>query len=203
VIDASAEASLVVVGSRGLGGFTGLMLGSVGSQLAAHSKSPVIVVRPPGDPGDMGVGPGRAPVVVGVDGIPESEAALDFAFDQAAARGVTLRAMYAWWMLSISALGPTDRMHYDTMQAEDEARRLLAEATAGWRGKYPDVELELVPTHALNPIVAVLDLSQDAGLLVVSRHGGNALTRLLLGSVGDVAVREASCPVAVVPERNA
>jgi nucleotide-binding universal stress UspA family protein len=203
LIDTSAEASLVVVGSRGLGGFAGLMLGSVGAQLAAHSKAPVIVMRPPGEPGNMGAGPGSAPVVVGIDGIPGSEAALEFAFDEAAARGAVLRAMYAWWMLSISALGPTDRLHYDVSQAEDEVRRLLAEATAGWRSKYPEVEVELVPAHAVNPIVAVLDLSRDAGLLVVSRHGGNALTRLLLGSVGDVAVREASGPVAVVPERTA
>lgn len=200
LVDASDRASLVVVGSRGLGGFTGLLLGSVGAQLAAHSRSPVVVIRPPGEPGHLGAGPPHAPVVVGIDGIPESEAALAFAFDQAAARGVGLRALYAWWMVPLSSLGPSGRRHYDLVEAEDEARRMLGEATAGWRQKYSDVDVELLPAHSMNPAVALLDASHDTGLLVVSRHGGNALTRLVLGSVGDIAVREADCPVAIVPE---
>jgi nucleotide-binding universal stress UspA family protein len=79
---------------------------------------------------------------------------------------------------------------------------MLGEATAGARAQYPDVEARLVPAHALNPVVALMEASADAGLLVVSRHGGNVLTRLLFSSVGDVAVREAPCPVAVVPEAS-
>jgi nucleotide-binding universal stress UspA family protein len=54
----------------------------------------------------------------------------------------------------------------------------------------------------MNPVVGLLELSRKAGLLVVSRHGGNALSRLLLGSISDIAVREAECPVAVVPEES-
>jgi nucleotide-binding universal stress UspA family protein len=92
--------------------------------------------------------------------------------------------------------------HYDFVSAEDEARRMLAEATAGWCGTYPDVEVNLIPARFANPTVALLELSKDAGLLVVSRHGGNALSRLLFASTGDIAVREAECPVAVVPEQS-
>jgi nucleotide-binding universal stress UspA family protein len=87
------------------------------------------------------------------------------------------------------------------MAAEGDARRLLAEAVSGWQSQYPDVKVELRPAQAINPTLALLEESEHAGLLVVSRHGGNALTRLLLGSIGDTAVRKASCPVAVVPER--
>jgi nucleotide-binding universal stress UspA family protein len=79
---------------------------------------------------------------------------------------------------------------------------MLVEATAAAREPYPQVEVELRPAHALNPVMALLDASADAGLLVVSRHGGNALSRLLFSSVGDTAVREAACPVAVVPETS-
>ena len=61
---------------------------------------------------------------------------------------------------------------------------------------------EITRTHALNPVVVLLEASADAGLLVVSRHGGNALTRLIFSSIGDTAVREAACPVAVVPEHS-
>jgi nucleotide-binding universal stress UspA family protein len=202
LVAASARAELVVVGSRGLGGFAGLLLGSVGTQLAAHSRCPVIVVRPPDDKGALGVGPAHRPVVVGIDGVSDGTSALTFAFDEASARGVPLLALYAWWMLPPSDVGPMAPRHYDLTSAGDEARRLLAEATAGWRENYPDVEVSLVPAHSMNPTVALLELSQDAGLLVVSRHGGNALTRLLFGSVGDIAVREAACPVAVVPEQS-
>ena len=202
LVDESRDAALVVVGSRGLGGFEGLLLGSVGTQLAAHSRCPVIVIRPTGEPGNLGVGPPRRPVVIGVDGVPESESALAFAFDQASARGVPLIALYAWWMLPVANLGPTNRRHYDLSEAEDEAHRMLSEAAAGWRDKYPEVETQLVAAHSINPTVALLAAGRDAGLLVVSRHGGNTLTRLLIGSVGDSVVRQAACPVAVVPESS-
>lgn len=205
----SADATLVVVGSRGRGGFKGLLLGSVGLQLTAHSAAPVIVMRPPDGPGEPGVGPKPLPVVVGVDGIPDSEAAVEFAIREAAARAAPLVVLYAWWMLPVTKLGRaglqqprTSTPQADLAAAEEEVRRLLAEATAGARTRHPEVEVELRPAHAMNPATALLDASVDAGLLVVSRHGGNALTRLIFSSIGDIAVREAACPVAVVPEAS-
>jgi nucleotide-binding universal stress UspA family protein len=201
LVAASRDAALVVVGSRGLGGFAGLLLGSVGTQLAAHSVAPVIVMRPPNDRGNLGSAPTSAPVMVGVDGIPESAAALGFAFEEASARKVGLIATYAWWMLPPSSLNPESPRKYDPVEAEDAARRMLAEAVAGWRSQYPDVNVTLQPERSLNPVAGLLEQSRTAGLLVVSRHGGNALSRLLFASISDIAVREAHCPVAVVPDR--
>jgi len=199
LVDASADADLVVVGSRGHGGFAGLLLGSAGTQLAAHSRSPLVVVRPVGDRGNLGASPPDRPVLVGVDAATDCQAALEFAFEEAAARGVPLHALYAWWSVMPGELGPEDRL-YDLQAARDEARRLLSESVAGWRDKFPDVPIHLEPLRAPNPYLVLIEESRNAGLLVVSRHGGNALTRLLLAAVGDVAVREAHCPVAVVPE---
>ncbi len=209
LVAASREAALVVVGSRGLGGFAGLLLGSVGTQLSAHSACPVIVMRPADGENDLGAPPAPKPVVVGVDGVPDSDAALEFAFAEAAARGAPVIALYAWWMLPVSQLGPSDPRQYrppwpesDRAAVDEEARRMLAEATVGVRERYPGVPVTLQPAHAMNPVMVLLEASADAGLLVVSRHGGNAFTRLIFSSVGDIAVREASCPVAVVPEHS-
>ena len=72
MLEASETADLIVIGSRGRGGFTGLLLGSVGAQVAAHSACPVAVIRQTAAPGAVGI-------VVGIDGSPAAEAALAFA----------------------------------------------------------------------------------------------------------------------------
>ncbi|MET9231076.1 universal stress protein [Lentzea sp. NPDC003310] len=82
----SARAREVVVGSRGLGGFTGALIGSTAVALSAHGECPVVVVR-----GQQSEGP----VVVGVDLSPGSDAALGFGFEEAAASGAPLVAAMA------------------------------------------------------------------------------------------------------------
>src|SRR5581483_3067747 len=71
----SAEASLMVLGSRGLGGVSGLLLGSVAVGLVSRAECPVVVIR--GEDRTAGSDE-RTPVVVGVDGSPMSEAALAY-----------------------------------------------------------------------------------------------------------------------------
>lgn len=199
LVELSRSTDLVVVGARGAGGFTGLLAGSVATQLAAHSQAPTIVVRPPHAAASLADPPIRGPVVVGVDGTPEAVDVVGFAFDEASARGVPLIAVYAWWMLPTGNLGPTTLRHYDEREAQEEARRLLAESVAGWADKYPEVPFEQRATFSANPAAELLDLTEDAGLLVVGTHGGNALTRFVIGSVSDALVRHAACPIAVVP----
>ena len=50
LLEASEGADLLVVGSRGLGGFKGLLLGSVSTKMANHARCPVVIVRPPASP---------------------------------------------------------------------------------------------------------------------------------------------------------
>jgi nucleotide-binding universal stress UspA family protein len=191
--------TLVVVGARGQGGFTGLLAGSVSTQLAAHAHSPVVVVRPPDDEHAA-----TRPVVVGVDGSAESTAALGFAFDAASARGVGLVAIYAWQALPTTNLGPVTRCHYDPAQARAEAARMLAEQLAGWQEKYPDVPVERRAILSFNPAETLVEASADAGLVVVGSRGLGGFTGMLLGSASRALVHHAHCTLAVVhgPEGN-
>ncbi|MEV1292197.1 universal stress protein [Pseudonocardia sp. NPDC049635] len=184
----SRSAVLTVVGSRGLGGFTGLLIGSVAVTLAAHGGSPVLVVR-----GERAPGSGL-PVLLGVDGSPAGEAAVGVAFEEASRRSVPLRALHAW---SDVVVDPAVAVLIDSEAWETEERALLAERLAGWSGKYPDVEVERVVVRD-RPARALVRHSAEAGLVVLGSRGRGGLAGLLLGSVGQAVLRHATCPVLIV-----
>jgi len=178
LVELSRGASLVVVGCRGSGGFAGLLIGSVGAQVAMYSQAPVIVMRPPDGPGAPVP---DAQVVVGVDGSSSSTDVVGFAFDEAKQRGVPLVAVHAT---------------RDDAPVADPAGA-LADALAGWAEKYPEVPL--IPTvRPMDPAPALIDASRDAGLVVVGNRGHGGFARLLLGSVSQALIGHAACPVAVV-----
>jgi nucleotide-binding universal stress UspA family protein len=189
LLAASRRAGLVVLGDRGLGGFTGLLVGSVAIGLAARAECPVVVVR-----GERSSDVG--PIVVGIDGSPVSEAALAFAFEAAAARKADLVAVHAWNdNVFEAAVAPL--LDWDAIEADEH--RVLAERLAGWGAKYPDVEVRRVvvrdrPAHAL--------IEQASGtaaqLVVVGSHGQGSAAGLVLGSVSHAVLHHSPCPVAVV-----
>jgi nucleotide-binding universal stress UspA family protein len=200
----SGRASMLVVGTRGLGGVSGLLLGSVAVSLVSRAKCPVVVVRGDGRPaGAVGADAAvavsaDAPIVVGVDGSPMSEAALAYAYEAASVHGAPLVAVHAWH------LSPEDSrlvpyIDLDVVAAEEE--RLVAEQTAGWAEKYPDVTLRRVvvmgrPGHVLR------EQSAGARLLVVGARGRGGVAGLLLGSTSQALIHRADCPVAVVRPRS-
>ena len=185
----SERAQLVVIGDRGLGGVSGLLLGSVAAGLGAHAKSPLVVVR-----GDDANPDHAAPVVVGVDGSPLSEAALAYAYEAAAARGVPLVAVHTWREL----VGDLDVAPLlDLNGIETEEREVLAERLAGWGEKYPDVPVQRVVTKE-RPAHALVEQSRRAQLVVVGSRGRGGFKGLLLGSVSHAVLHRSHCPVAVV-----
>lgn len=187
--DEARRAQLLVIGDRGRGGFTGLLLGSVAVAMAAHAACPVVVVR--GDEPDFSA---ERPVVVGVDGSPTGEAALAFAYDAAASRGVPLVAVHAW---SGSVADVPVAALIDADAVEREELQVLAERLAGWTQKYPDVVVQrLVPRS--HPVPALVECTNDAQLLVVGSRGRGGLAGLLLGSVSQGVLHRSHCPVAVV-----
>jgi len=192
----SRQAEIVVVGDRGLGGFTGLLVGSVAVALAAHAGCPLVVVR--------GAEPDRAaplpdPVVVGVDGSPESEAALAFAFGAADLRRVPLVAVHAWWDLVVD---PTMGPLVDWAAVEADEHEVLAERLAGWAETYPDVPVRRLVVRD-RPAHALVEESGRAQLVVVGSRGRGGLRGMLLGSVSQALLHHAHCPVAVVRQRAA
>jgi len=181
------RAQLLVLGDRGLGGVTGLVLGSVAVALAARGACPVVIVR--GETRNT-----DGPVVVGTDGSPISEAALGFAFDAAAVRGAELVALHAWSPTAVDkALEPV--MDWDAVADEEEA--VLAERLSGWGQKYPQVTVRrsVVRDGAAR---ALVDASRGAQLVVVGSRGRGNAAGLLLGSVSHGVLHAAHCPVAIV-----
>ncbi|MFC5745859.1 universal stress protein [Actinomadura rugatobispora] len=190
LIEAGADADLVVVGSRGLGGFTGLMLGSVGAQLAAHAPCPVVVVR-----GEPEPAPEQEPgtVVVGVDGSPASRAALALAFTEAEAHGARLTAVIAWDSARPDDLPPL----VDADGLREAARTRLEQLLIFWRESHPRVEATAKVVSG-PPREALMTASVGARLLVVGSRGLGGVRGLLLGSVSYALLHHAECPVAVV-----
>ncbi|MBO4273442.1 universal stress protein [Microbispora triticiradicis] len=185
--DKGEEAVEIVLGSRGLGGFAGLVVGSVVFHVAGHAPCPVVVVRP-------GWSGGRGEIVVGVDDSPECDPALAYAFEQARLHGCGLRAVHAW-RLPVHPLAP--EITYDVEEAREARRRVAAEKLAGPRRGYPEVPVheEVVYGH---PVDALIQASRAAGLLVVGSRGRGALGSVMLGSVSRGVLNHAGCPVAVV-----
>ncbi|MEU6641550.1 universal stress protein [Saccharomonospora sp. NPDC046836] len=190
----SHHARLVVLGSRGLGGFTGMLVGSTAVALAAHGHCPVIVVRgkrPEDKP------PTDGPVVVGADGSAAGAAALEFAFGEAALRGVGVKAIRTWNDVPLEA---TVRMYPLTVDPADidfEERAVLEAQVAVWQEKYPGVEAESIIARG-RPVRRLLEHGEHAQLIVVGSRGRGGFHGMLLGSTSQALVVHALCPVAVV-----
>lgn len=194
LVDASDGAALTVIGSLGSGRLQEVLLGSVALHVAAHGRSPVAVV--PYDQDSR-----RGPVLVGVDGRRDSEAAVEFAFDEAALRGVDLVAVMAFdsWARQGFARRP---ISFDVTEAQEE-HAVISEQLAGWAEKYPDVRVhEHVfrgrPAECLLGYAGHAPLAQQPQLIVVGSRGRGGLTGLLLGSTSHAVIAHATCPVVVV-----
>jgi nucleotide-binding universal stress UspA family protein len=192
LITESEHARMLVLGSRGLGGFTGILVGSTAVALVTHGHCPVAVIRSH-EPDQEA--PTQGPVVVGLDHSAASEPALAVAFDEASTRGTNLIALHAW-------IGFSAGKHYDYTQMSSQAAaahesELMTERLAGWQEKYPEVTVQGI-TADDGPTRCLLEHSNDAQLLVVGSRGHGGFTGLLLGSTSQALIYHATCPLLVV-----
>lgn len=185
------RAELIVIGARGVGGVRGAPGGSVAVALGAHARCPVVVVPPLG-----AVTPGisRARVVVGLDGSELSSPAIGFALRAAAQRGIGVTALHAWSPRTPVGLGGTVS---DRVSTPPTAERVFDGALRRWRQWFPGVEVvtKLVED---DPARALAAESAGAALVAVGSRGRGRLSGAVFGSVSQVVMRTAHCPVAVI-----
>lgn len=186
---ASVDGATMVVGHRGRGGFASLLLGSVSQHVALHARGPVVVVRGQLDRED-------GPVVVGVDGSPESELALQLAFEEAAMRGTGVEAVRAYRLLVSAYVPNAPSLVEDPAQRREAEQAALAAEVAPWAEKYPYIHISCAAVEGTARDV-LTDRSASASMVVVGSRGHGGIAGLLLGSVGQHLLHHAGCPVLV------
>ncbi len=187
---ASKTALLVVVGARGANAPAKVRaLGGTADAVVAHAHGPVAVVTDHGAPNPDG------PVVVGVDDSPESDAALALAADEAAHRGVPLRALHAWdlapWMM-----GPMGVTAVHTTPSIERLKERIGEIVQPVVEAHPGLAASVEVVEA-RPSAALAEASVGASEVVVGSRGLGGFTGLLLGSTSKEVLRDADCPVIV------
>ncbi|MEV0237508.1 universal stress protein [Nonomuraea sp. NPDC050786] len=192
LIAQSASAESLVLGSRGLGGFAGLVLGSVGMAVAGHAAGPAVIVRAPA----VAL---HNQIVVGDDGSECAREAMAYAIEQARARHARLLVIYAWQAPIVSAYAPDYGLLLE--DAFREESRTAQERVSRWRQEHPDIE---ITDHqvAEHPVPALSKASTTADLVVVGSRGLGGFASAVLGSVSHGVLHRAACPVAVVRPRG-
>ena len=181
----SREAELVVTGTRGHGGFAGMLLGSVSHKTAAHAHCPVVVVR---EEASENV---RNEIVLGVEP-DQALAPIRFAFATAARFGASVTAIRAWIPQStyggyFTMTPATDEQHGDVDQ--------LLKAT---REEFPQVPVSTQFVNE-NAVTALIDASDGARLVVIGAHHHHGPLSIGTGYVVQGLLAHARTPVAVIP----
>ncbi|GGK75199.1 universal stress protein [Mangrovihabitans endophyticus] len=195
LIGDSGTGRMMVLGSRGRGGFGSLLLGSVGQRVATHAACPVVVVRGRGDVT-------HGPVVAGVDDSPAAYGVLETAFDAAASQNCALEIVRAFLPPPPVTMSKAPAvLHLPTPEADAEERVALEDRLAPWRTKFPDVPVTVVLTHQSIASVLVA-ASRRARLVIVGSRGHGVIAGTLLGSAGLQLLHHADCPVHIVRTRS-
>ncbi|WP_330342128.1 universal stress protein [Streptomyces sp. NBC_00557] len=205
LVDAAEDADMLVLGSRGLGGIGGFLVGSVGLAVVAHTRRPVVLVRagelaadehemdPAGIPS---AATAFRPVVLGLDVAGPDEALIGFAFEAAARRSVPLRVVHAWNPPPYYAYGMALEPAVEREMAKGDAV-VLSEVLRPWRQKYPDVEVVEQSRYG-SPSLVLVDASHEASLVVVGRRIRRSSAGAHIGTVTHAVLHHSTAPVAVV-----
>ena len=142
----------------------------------------------------------RGPVVVGIDGSAEADAALAFAVTEARLRGLPLRIVCAWEPSGSAYAGEAFAVTADAFVAGEQHAQEVVRATLE-RVPHDGIEVEAVSVEG-SAATALLEEAAEAALLVVGTRGRGATRRLVLGSVSNEVAHHARCPVTIVPRHD-
>ncbi|MFK4145400.1 universal stress protein [Streptomyces sp. NPDC004065] len=207
LLRASERTDLLVLGSRGLSGFTGFLVGSVALGTVARTACPVVLVRAgeeaadehlPDADGNASTDTGYRDVVLGLDVAAPCDEVIEFAFEEARLRHARLRAVHAWQRPSALGLGPGEIALVDDPDRAEEWQGFVSAVLRVWRDKYPEVEVVETVVRE-KPATALVRAASGASLLVVGRRPAASPAGPRTGPVTHAAVHHAGCPVAVVP----
>lgn len=195
LLEMAKESTMIVMGSRGLGGLSGMVMGSVSAAVVSHATCPVVVVR---EDNVVNETTKYGPVVVGVDGSDVSQKATEIAFAEADARGAELVAVHTWMDMQVQAsLAGLSAAQQQWEDVEREQIEMLTERLAPLTEKFPNVQVRKVITRD-RPVRALVENSEGSQLLVVGSHGRGGFKGMLLGSTSRALLQSAPCPMMVV-----
>ncbi|MBK3576417.1 universal stress protein [Streptomyces sp. MBT65] len=205
LLAAAKDAELLVLGSRGLSGVGGFLVGSVGLSVVARADLPVVLVRAgeqsadehaKGPAGSPSTETPYRPVVLGLDADTPADAVIEFAFAEAARRGTGLRVVYGWNLPPYYAYGfALDSGLNDELFREETAA--LREALGPWQQKHPAIEVALEPRIG-SAADHLVDASREASLVVIGRRIRRGALGAHIGPVAHGVLHHAVAPVAVV-----
>ncbi|MEU6379234.1 universal stress protein [Streptomyces sp. NPDC046909] len=205
LIQAAEDAELLVLGSRGLSGIAGFMVGSVGMSVVAHAERPVVLVRAGEQAADeheedpTGIPSAAAPyrpVVLGLDAGSPDDSVIEFAFEAATRRETGLRVVFGWNLPPYYVYGLSADIGLHDEISRQQATT-LAEAVRPWRQKYPNVDV-VEESRSGSPSVHLVDASREASLVVVGRRIRRSPIGAHIGPVTHAVLHHAGAPVAVV-----
>ncbi|WP_328552020.1 MULTISPECIES: universal stress protein [unclassified Streptomyces] len=206
LLKAADDAEVLVLGTRGLNGMDGFMVGSAGLAVVAHAGRPVVLVRAGEQAADehltdsSGVPSAAAPfkpVVLGLDTVGPHDTLIGFAFEAALLRATALRVVHAWNEPPYIAYGLPQDLELNARLAGQEADA-VTEVLRPWREKFPDVEI-IGDTLSGNAAHHLVDASREASLVVVGRRVRRAAPGAHIGPVTHAVLHHSTAPVAVVP----
>lgn len=190
----SVDARMLVLGSYRTGAWSGMLAGLVALGLIERLSCPVVVVRgrtpqiPP---------PRGGPIVVGVDGTPFGQAALEFAADLADSLGSRLTAVHTWTDVAVDRAGALHRIADDEATLAEQATACLDAALAPIVAAHPRLQVER-SVLGDTPLRALMKAGDNARLLVVGERSARPGPGMTLGSTSHGLIEFAPCPVAVI-----
>ncbi|MCX4637817.1 universal stress protein [Streptomyces platensis] len=205
--DVAAESELLAIGSAGVGGLAGFLIGSVALATVAHIEQPVVLVRGgttadddhlPTVDGQPPLAMAFRPVVLGLDLSRPSDDVIRFACETAALRGAPLRVVHGWNPPVYFAYGVAVDPSWQADMGAQESDALRT-ALRPWREKYPGID---VIEHSVvgRPAHHLVEAGGDAGLLVIGRRSHRSGAKYPhIGHVAHAVLHHCPAPVAVVP----